>query len=65
MKKQIVVSLLWMLTFNVSAGLELTDTYQDWEHYESKSFDTGESDSGSSLLIRRFGADLVTFEVIT
>ncbi|WP_215403077.1 hypothetical protein [Vibrio gigantis] len=43
MKKQIMVSLLWMLAFNVSAGLELTDTYQDWEHYESKSFDTGEA----------------------
>lgn len=39
MNKQIIVSLLWMLAFNVFAGLELTDTYQDWEHYESKSFD--------------------------
>ncbi|MDK9763497.1 hypothetical protein KI743_15945 [Vibrio sp. D420a] len=43
MKKHLIVGLLLLFAFKASAGLELTDTYQDWEHYESKSFDTGEA----------------------
>jgi hypothetical protein len=41
MKKHLIAGLLSLFAFNATAGLELTDTYQDWEHYESKSFDTG------------------------
>ncbi|MGR5518643.1 hypothetical protein [Vibrio harveyi] len=43
MKKQRLIGLLAAVAFSASAGLELTNTYQDWEHYESKSFDTGEA----------------------
>ncbi|USD56967.1 hypothetical protein [Vibrio sp. SCSIO 43155] len=43
MKKQRLIGLLAAVAFSVNAGLELTNTYQDWEHYESKSFDTGEA----------------------
>lgn len=43
MKKQRLIGLLATVAFSASAGLELTNTYQDWEHYESKSFDTGEA----------------------
>ena len=43
MKKQLLLGLLSICTFNAVAGLELANTYQDWEHYESKSFDTGEA----------------------
>ncbi|MDA0133952.1 hypothetical protein L2D36_18160 [Vibrio harveyi] len=43
MKKQRLIGLLAAVAFSANAGLELTNTYQDWEHYESKSFDTGEA----------------------
>ncbi|EKO3799547.1 hypothetical protein NTE28_005368 [Vibrio harveyi] len=43
MKKQRLIGLLATVAFSANAGLELTNTYQDWEHYESKSFDTGEA----------------------
>ena len=43
MKKHLIAGLLSLFAFNATAGLELTDTYHDWEHYESKSFDTGEA----------------------
>ena len=43
MKKYVLFGLLSICTFNVAAGLELAKTYQDWEHYESKSFDSGEA----------------------
>ncbi|WP_199479167.1 hypothetical protein [Vibrio harveyi] len=43
MKKQRLIGLLAAVVFSANAGLELTNTYQDWEHYESKSFDTGEA----------------------
>ncbi|ELC3158601.1 hypothetical protein RI851_003616 [Vibrio harveyi] len=43
MKKQQLIGLLATVAFSANAGLELTNTYQDWEHYESKSFDTGEA----------------------
>lgn len=36
-------SLLYLLSFQALAGLELVATYQDWEHYESPSFDTGKT----------------------
>ncbi|MEZ9083039.1 hypothetical protein [Vibrio harveyi] len=43
MKKQRLIGLLTTVAFSANAGLELTNTYQDWEHYESKSFDTSEA----------------------
>ncbi|MFN1598673.1 hypothetical protein [Vibrio harveyi] len=43
MKKQRLIGLLAAVAFSANAGLELANTYQDWEHYESKSFDTGEA----------------------
>ncbi|MET2951991.1 hypothetical protein ABXV17_00610 [Vibrio harveyi] len=43
MKKQRLIGLLATVAFSANAGLELTNTYQDWEHYESKNFDTGEA----------------------
>ncbi|ASG08704.1 hypothetical protein CEQ50_00785 [Vibrio anguillarum] len=43
MIKQRLIGLLAAIAFSANAGLELTNTYQDWEHYESRSFDTGEA----------------------
>lgn len=43
MKKQLIIGLLSICSLNAVAGLELMDTYIDWDHYESKSLDSGEA----------------------
>lgn len=43
MFKLVSWSLLYLLPFQALAGLELVATYQDWEHYESPSLDTGKA----------------------